>query len=86
MPRALVAMDAVPIPLTPAEQSLLRSFCAMDVCRQVFIGRAAESQAEGCRAEHLHRFGLWPESRHNSTEEAPRRPLAFQPPEGIHWR
>jgi hypothetical protein len=43
-----VAMDAPPPDLTPAEQSLLRLFRAMDARSQGFIGRLAESQAEDC--------------------------------------
>jgi hypothetical protein len=40
-----VAMDAVPIEVTPAEQNLLRSFRAMDDRSQGFIGRTAEGMA-----------------------------------------
>jgi hypothetical protein len=47
-----VASDAPPPDLTPAEQSLLRSFRAMDDRSQAFIGRAAV----GCpRRVRLHR-------------------------------
>jgi hypothetical protein len=49
-PKTSVAIDAVPVELTPAEQGLLRSFRAMDDRSQGFIGRLAERQAESCPA------------------------------------
>ena len=47
-PKKPVATDTVPIILIQAEQSLLRSFRAMDDRSQGFIGRLADAQAEAC--------------------------------------
>jgi hypothetical protein len=47
-PEKPAGMEAPPPDLTPAEQSLLRSFRAMDDRSQGVIGRFTESQAGRC--------------------------------------